>query len=137
MAILTRADSLTGSNKKIDFFSDFVTSFAKTPIGDQLGKVTNERSINQSLRNLLLTNLGERRFQPYVGSDLTSVLFENESDMISMQIMNTINNNEPRVNVLSVSVDRFDDHTVLATIVYSTINTPDPITFNFTLRRVR
>ena len=72
---ITRADTFTESKKKIEFFSDFTNSFAKTPFGDQLGKLTNERSVSQSLKNLILTNLGERLFQPFVGSNVNAILF--------------------------------------------------------------
>ena len=61
---VTRADTLTGTKKQREFFSDFVTSFSKTPLGDQLGRVTNEQSVKRSIRNLLLTDPGERFFRP-------------------------------------------------------------------------
>ncbi len=105
----TRADTFTGSKKQVDFFSDFMTSFAKTPIGNQLAKVSNEHSVNQSLKNLLKTNLGERLFQPTVGSEIMATLFEmNVTDslsMLEMFIRNTIENNEPRVNLVEVNVE--------------------------------
>ena len=55
---ITRADSFTPLKKNLEFFSDFLDSFAKTPIGNQLGRVINEQSVNQSMINLIKTNLG-------------------------------------------------------------------------------
>lgn len=142
MSRLSRAETLTGSNRKTEYFSDFLTSFAKTPVGDQLARVTNERSINQSLKNLILTNLGERLFQPYIGSDVTATLFENnfEEDLndIEFYIENTIKNNEPRVNLLGVEVKNgISEHEIVVTIYYNTINNSEPITFEYILKRVR
>lgn len=140
---LTRADYLSGTNKQKDFFSDFVTSFAKTPYGNQLGKVTNSDSVDQSLRNLVKTNLGERLFQPLIGSDVYSLLFEHNSvqntDMVELYIENMIRNSEPRVNLIrtEVSSEITDENEVQITIVYNLINNPDPIDLNILLKRVR
>lgn len=142
MSRLTRSETLTGSNKKTEYYSDFLNSFAKTPAGNQLARVTNERSINQSLKNLILTNLGERLFQPYIGSNVTASLFENnyEEDLndIEFYIENTIKNNEKRVNLIGVDVSNGNsEHELIVSIVYNTINNPEPVTFDYILKRVR
>ena len=82
----TRAESISPKGKQGEFFSDFLNSFAKTPVGNQLGRVTNEKSVNQSLRNLIKTNLGERFFQPIVGSDVNASLFENVNSILLMDL---------------------------------------------------
>jgi phage baseplate assembly protein W len=138
---ITRADALTG-NKKPEFFSDFLNSFTKTPVGEQLAKVVNERAVNQSLKNLLKTNLGERLFQPYVGSNLYAMLFENNTvvslETLVFYIETTVRNNEPRVNLLQVLVNETEsENEIDITIIYNLINNPEPITFNFILKRVR
>lgn len=138
----TRADTFTGNRKQVDFFSDFMTSFSKTPMGNQLAKVTNEHSVNQSLKNLIKTNLGERLFQPTVGSDVMATLFElNNVDslgMLEMYIRNTIENNEPRVSLIEVLVESpNDENTVEITLIYNLINNPEVITLTMLLKRVR
>lgn len=138
---ITRADALIG-NKKPEFFSDFLNSFSKTPVGEQLAKVVNERAVNQSLKNLLMTNLGERLFQPYVGSNVYATLFENNTlttlETLVFYIETTIRNNEPRVNLLQVLLNETDsENEIDITIIYNLINNPEPITFNFILKRVR
>ena len=142
MARLTRAQTLTGSTKRAEYYSDFATSFAKTPVGDQLSRVINDRSITQSLKNLILTNLGERPFQPFIGSDVNRMLFENNypEDLrdVEFYIQNTIENNEPRVNLIGVDVSPGgNDHEIKVLIVYNTINNPEETTFEFILKRVR
>lgn len=139
----TRADTFTGTKKQLEFFSDFMTSFAKTPLGNQLAKTTNEHSVNQSLRNLIKTNLGERLFQPTVGSDVMSTLFElNTVDAlgtIKMQIENTIENNEPRVNLIQTIVETSsqDENSIEITLIYNLINNPVEQTLTILLKRVR
>jgi hypothetical protein len=162
---LTRADTLTGTTKQQEYFSDFLDNFTKTPYGNQLGRATNEQSVNQSLRNLISTNLGERMFQPMIGSNVYRALFEplttiSESNkvgsvMTSLEffIRNTIENNEPRVILVDVIVKsafndpnldqlKFrtgitDDSSVIISIIYRLINNINPITLNYILKRVR
>ena len=140
---VTRADTLTGTKKQKEFFSDFVTSFAKTPLGNQLGRVSNEESVNQSLRSLIKTNLGERLFQPLTGSDVYAMLFEQNTpeniSMLEMFIENMIRNSEPRVNLLKVvlNTENFDENTFQISLLYNLINNPEPITLTILLKRVR
>ena len=139
---LTRADRFTVNNsKKLNFFSDFVNTFAKTPYGNQLGRVTNEHSVNQSLRNLIMTNFGERPFQPNLGSNVYDFLFEPNLEqyltILESYIENTIKNNEPRVNAQEITVSTIDDYTIQIYIVYNLINNPAPITLALLLKRVR
>lgn len=142
MAQLTRAETLTGTKKKIEFFSDFLDNFGKSPVGDQLGKVINEKSVNQSLKNILMTNLGERPFQPYIGSDITSMLFEpnvaENYDLLETAIKRSIEISEPRVNLIQVLFpDPGDENTMEITLIYNLINNPEPISLSIILRRVR
>lgn len=140
---VTRAESITGTSKQKDFFSDFLTSFAKTPLGNQLGKVTNEQSVNQSLRNIIKTNLGERLFQPLIGSDVYNILFENNTpeniSLLELFIENAIRNSETRVNLVQVIVNTevMDENSVEISLIYNLINNPEPITLTILLKRVR
>lgn len=142
MSRTTRAQSLTTDKRKTEFFSDFLTSFAKTPVGDQLAKITNERSINQSLKNIILTDLGERLFQPNFGSNVRAMLFENNIETnltaIEFYITNSIQLNEPRVNLIGVNINvGTSEHELIVNIVYNTINNPEPVIFEYVLKRVR
>ncbi len=157
---LTRAETLTGAKKKTEFFSDFVSSFVVTPMGNQLGRVTNEKAVNQSLKNILLTDLGERLFQPNIGSDISYMLFEpnliENYEMIETFIRATVKNWEPRAQIQKVFFSDIEgqltsesqysaktiqnikeEHDLYVTIIYNLINNPEPITFNLILKRVR
>lgn len=139
---VTRAETLTSTSKKTEYYSDIPNSFAQTPFGNELTKITNERSITQSIKNLIYTNLGERLFQPTVGSDITAMLFEpnyrDYANEIELYIINTISNFEPRAEVIQVLFpEAFDENSVEITIIYRVINNAEPITLNLVLKRVR
>jgi len=150
----TRAESISPKEKQGEIFSDFLNSFAKTPIGEQLGRVTNEKSVNQSLRNLIKTNVGERLFQPFIGSDVNASLFELNTQAkrndLEFFIRTTIQNNEPRVNLIEVLVESsldsdttqinrlIDTYEIVITIVYTLINNIEEIVLTIPLlKRVR
>lgn len=138
----TRADKYTQIQKKQEYFSDFLDNFDQHPINHQLARVTNEESVKQSLRNLILTNLGERLFQPTVGSDVLKALFE-PNDIVTAQnlsffIRNTITQNEPRVILNDVVVNPSpDQYGFTASIVFSLINNSNLVSLNVILKRVR
>ena len=52
--------------------------------------VKDNAAITQSITALLLTNMGERLFQPEFGSDLRSLLFEQMTQDLTIQIENNI-----------------------------------------------
>lgn len=140
---VSRADALTGTKKQLEFFSDFNNNFNKTPFGNQLARLVNENSVEQSLRNLIKTNLGERLFQPTIGSDIYASLFENNFPenltTLELFIKTTIRNNEPRVilNNITVTSDSMDEHTITVRLEYSLINNPEELTLDIILKRVR
>lgn len=140
MSRTTRAQSFTSTQKTSEAFSDFLDNFDQSPIGNQLARVVNERSVSQSIRNLIMTNVGERLFQPTVGSNTNHSLFEINDNVtavaIETYVASTIKNFEPRANLISVIVQE-NDNEVSITITYSLINNPTPITLNFILQRVR
>lgn len=160
---ISRADALTGTIKQQEYFSDFLNNFNKTPIGNQLGRVINEDAVNQSLRNIITTNVGERPFQPNIGSDVYKMLFEpmsvqefrggNSVTNLEFLIRNAIEKGEPRVVLIDVTVKTsiaerdyygqqyrngiVGENSVIISITYRLINKVDPITFNYVLKRVR
>jgi phage baseplate assembly protein W len=138
---VTRADKYTQIQKQ-EYFSDFLNNFDSHPINNSLAKVSNENSVKQSIRNLILTNLGERLFQPTIGSNIIHALFEH-NDVITAENINsfvksTINQNEPRATLLSVKVfPNQDYYSFNVNIIFSLINSNVPIQLNVILKRVR
>lgn len=139
---VSRADKFTQLNKKQEYFSDFLNNFDRHPITNSLVRTTNEDSVKQALKNLILTNIGERVFQPTVGSYIRASLFEPNDVITSEKIITTINNvvkfNEPRVQLLNIVANpNVENDSFDVSIVFAIINNPNPVTLNLILRRVR
>ncbi len=139
---VSRADKYTQLQKKQELYSDFLINFDKHPLTNKLARVTNEDSVKQGLRNLILTQYGERFFNSNFGSDVTKSLFDNfdqfAADNIKQAIKTTVTQKAPRVQLLDISVsEQVDVNTFSVTIIFATINNPEPQTLDLILRRVR
>lgn len=129
-------------NKDLEFFSDFTRSFLAHPDNKQISRVTNEAAVNQSIRNLIMTNKYERFFNPTLGSSIRNFLFEPISPQteaaIRSAIKSTIEKYERRVSLLDVKVSAIADrNTYMVTIIYSINSSPNPITLSLPLQRIR
>lgn len=127
--------------KSVDF-SDINTNFVFEVIKKDLTPIINEDSVKQSIRNIIFTNKGERFFNPNFGSDIIYMLFENitpaTEQIITDLIKTAINNFEPRANVIDVLVNSYpDENSVLISVVFSTLNSAEPITLDLILNRIR
>lgn len=95
-------------------FKDISLSLQINPLNYDLIEVKNENAIARSLRNLVLTLPGERFFNQNLGSKVSQSLFENISEVsasvIQDEIRNTIQNYEPRVNLIDVNVSPNDEY---------------------------
>lgn len=139
--MVTRADKFTQTNQQ-ELFSDFLNSFSVHPVSGSLAKVTNHNAVRQSIKNLILTNYGERLFQPLVGGDVIRHLFDPMNSLtaknIADSITKTIEYNEPRAKLLGVDVKESTDfNSVIVNVVFSIINTNAPISMDVTVKRVR
>ena len=104
-------------------FKDVSMSFQVNPLNNDLISITNETAIARSVRNLIFTLPGERFFNQNLGSRVSKVLFENmdeiSASVIKDEIENTINNYEPRVDLISVDVSpNYDNNEFNVTINY-------------------
>lgn len=122
-------------------YSDVDLTFAKKGSGDVFKK-TDAAAVKQAVKNLLLTNFGEKPFQPYFGGDLNRFLFnlDTEFDEIDIQdaIAQAIANNEPRAIVRNINVRlNPDQNSVQAVITFSIANTTETQQINIDLTRLR
>ena len=104
-------------------FKDLSMSFQVNPINYDLIAIKNETAIARSIRNLVLTYPGERFFNQNLGSKVSRTLFENIDDIsasvIKDEIENTINNYEPRVDLIDVLVNPdYDNNNFNVTVNY-------------------
>ena len=112
-------------------FKDISSSFKVNPLNEDLIAIKNETAIARSLRNLVLTTPGERFFNENLGSQVNNLLFENVDDITAMsirsEIINVIENYEPRVKLLKVSVNaNIDSYNMDVRIVYQVIGIDIP-----------
>ena len=89
-------------------FKDISSSLKVNPLSEDIIAIKNETAIARSIRNLVLTQQGERFFNPILGSQVNGLLFENIDGLtatdIEDQIRITIENFEPRVDLTAVEV---------------------------------
>ena len=142
MALIQKKANLSPIKATPEFFSDFLTNLNVTNVKKDLTRAVNEEAVKTSIRNLLLTNRGDRFFRNTIGSDLRSMLFELSSpaneQMIADLIRTTIDNYEPRASIVDVRVESDDDNNmVIATIVFNIINKEEPIVLDLILNRIR
>jgi len=134
--------ALTPRTRSQEFFSDFTRNLEQIPGRTDLSRVVNENAIKESIFNLVMTDRGERLFQPNIGCDIRGSLFEN-IDANSMLILkenikSTINTYEPRCNLRDVEVSgNVDNNELRVKIVFSVINTTTTSSLTIDLNRVR
>ena len=94
--------------RKTKAFVDISLAFEPNPVTGDLSVLTNERAINNSLKNLVETINGEAAFHREVGSSVREYLFEvideGTAGLIMNEVENTIKLNEPRVELREVIV---------------------------------
>lgn len=141
MAILREDRNSNTATAKKAAFSDFMCDFTPHPNTEDLVRLTDEAAISRSIRNLVMTNKGERFFSD-IGGNVSKMLFEPISDItaatIKTLIEDVINNHEPRAKLIEVNVvsnDAYQSYKV--DIYYYIINNPQPVGLSVTLYRVR
>tara|TARA_Y100000356_G_C11131162_1_gene220138 strand:- start:5 stop:406 length:402 start_codon:yes stop_codon:yes gene_type:complete len=112
-------------------FKDISMSFGMNPLTDDLVALKNINAINRSIRNIVLTIPGEVPFNPNFGSHIGASLFENMDEFsareIKNEIMMSIRNYEPRVNLNEVIVrPNFDANTFDVIVKYDVIGIAAP-----------
>ena len=139
---INRADYYSQTQKMLDVYSDFLDDFSSHPITGDIARLRNDQSVKQSLRNLVLTNYGERFFQPNVGCNVNRSLFE-MVDLFTIHelqyhIKQTIENCEPRVRLIQVAAVPDDNaNSITISIIFSLINSTAIQSLDLILKRVR
>jgi hypothetical protein len=124
-------------------FSDVSVTFTPHPVTGRLPVLKNADAVKRAVRNLILTNFGERPYDPLYGGNVRALLFENTDDplldtIIQSRIEAAISNYEPRAKVESVKVDLKPDSNALAIkIRFMIVNQRFPIDLEVAIERVR
>jgi phage baseplate assembly protein W len=119
-----------------------MTNFNAHPNTGKLITKTDAEAARRSLRNLILTNRGERFYKPNLGSNINSLLFEQPNDVITEQISSLIKEcierYEKRVFLQAVNVSYEEsDSSYNVDVYFSVINNTNTYNLNIKLDRLR
>ena len=91
-----------------NLYADLDLTFNKSPVTGDVALRYDDQAVIRSVVNLLLTNFYETPFQPDLGSNMSSFLFEPMTPItatsMETEIRNVIENYEPRVTVQTLTV---------------------------------
>ena len=124
-------------------FKDINITFKKHPVTGDVVVSKDASAIKQAIVNLLLTNKGEKLFNPEYGSDIRAYLFEpldyGTAAQIQRNIAYSVNKHEPRVQIEDLRANpNFDDNGFDVEMTYSVRGSNDiPVTVDFFLARTR
>jgi len=112
-------------------FKDISLSFKRNPVTNDIISLTNEDAIKRSVINLVRTRVGERFFNPLLGSKVDNYFFEladiGIEEPLREEIKIVINNFEPRVVLRDVGVDLYpEDNAMEVSIVYDIVGLSAP-----------
>lgn len=140
----TKSDDSLGSKirARSNLYTDFDFNFIANPNNGDVSKKVDTEAVKQSVRNLILTNRGERPFQPFLGSNVRGLLFELGDPFTALElqkeITNTIDNFEPRVELIDVRVtDELDNNRFKIQIYFAIVSTGQQENVDFYLERIK
>jgi len=112
-------------------FKDISMTFQSNPLNSDLIALKNETAISRSIRNIVFTLPGEKFFNENFGSRVGRSLFENvdeiSASIIRDEIRNSINNYEPRVQLIEVqTIPDYDNGSFDVVINYRIIGADVP-----------
>lgn len=133
---------ITARSKKISVYSDFKKNLEISALSNDLTLFKDEDSVKESLKNLILTDRGERLMQPEVGGNIRAMLFENMTPaglkLIEDQVRTTIEIYEPRATLQDVIVSSsLDDNTVRVKVIFFIRNIDQALELDVFLERTR
>jgi hypothetical protein len=124
-------------------FSDVNVTFTPHPVTGKLPVLKNADAVKRAVRNLILTNFGERPYDPLYGGNIRALLFENTddpllSDRIQRDITRAVNQYEDRAKVLQVDVViRPDSNRLVIKVQFQIVNQRFPVDLEVAIERVR
>tara|TARA_A100001015_G_scaffold290735_1_gene364084 strand:- start:72 stop:506 length:435 start_codon:yes stop_codon:yes gene_type:complete len=123
-------------------YTDIPLSFKEHPVIKDIRPIRDIDAVKQSLKNLILTNQGERLFQGAIGGNVTRYLFEPVTPLVAYslqeEITRTIARNEPRVRATKVKVTGDTDaNAFYVTIGFNVDFSNDREEVSFALERLR
>lgn len=120
---------------------DIDINFIPHPLTGDLSVKTGKSAVEQSMKNLVLTNFYERGFNVEAGSNLTDNLFEEFTPLTAQtmkdNIIQVLRNFEPNIEIVNVIVEQEESNTINVEIYYNIFNDPQVRSVVIPLRRLR
>ena len=122
-------------------YKDIDLTFTARTSGDVFKK-NDAAAVKQSVKNLLMTNRGEKPFDNYYGGNLNNYLFENMVDIdtieIKDKISHAIGSYEPRALLRGVAINALPDNNTIDVLVqFQVVSTMEIVDLNLELTRLR
>jgi phage baseplate assembly protein W len=132
----------TTVTRKTADFKDLDFNFTRLSTTSDIARKSDVEAVKQSMKSLIQTRYFERPFQPYLGSSIADLLFENNTPMtrrlIEKSIREVIDNHEPRARIEDVQVfDEPDTNTYRVRIFFYVVNFTGSEVFETFLVRTR
>lgn len=123
-------------------YSDLDVLFQPHPLNSDIVPLKDLDAIKRSVLNLILTDKGERPFQPNIGGNIRSLLFEPADQftiaLIKSSIKDVLNKFEPRVEVKNIAIqDNSDRNAYFITLTVNIVSIDEEVEINLTLERIR
>ena len=130
------------TGKKARIFKDFDMSFGINAFSGDINKKLDVNAVKQSIKNLLLTQTGEKPFHPEIGSPLYGLLFENMrpgmETVISSRIADVVAAFEPRCKMKAVETQSdYDNNTYNVSMFFHVVGVNKPQSMHMELKRLR
>jgi phage baseplate assembly protein W len=120
---------------------DIDLNFSPHPLTGDLAVKKDRSAIDQSLKNLVMTNFYERGFNVEVGSNLQDSLFDNYDSLkhqtIKNNIVRVVKNFEPQVEIVDVVTNMDQPNELLVEVYYNYANDPEVRTVIIPIERLR
>jgi phage baseplate assembly protein W len=148
------SDSATGSDgtvtsvisnaqsSSIERYSDLNLQMIPHPQKRDVLPVIGEQAVKNAIRTLLLTNFMERPFQPTMGANLRSLLFEPNDAVTRLALKDAVRNvlqkHEPRIENINVVIEATNNENAYRITVVFSIKENDSVQdIEINLRRLR
>ena len=123
-------------------YTDLDLDFTRNPVSGDISVRNDAQAIIGSIKNIINTMTGEKKFQPNFGGNIRRLLFEPIDSITTLKIEDGLKRAilefEPRAILQTVEViPSSDELSYNATIIFRIRNQPRPVTTVIKLQRVR
>lgn len=121
-------------------YKDVDLKFGMHPVTKDVTMKSGVYAVLQSVRNIVMSSVGDWPTYPGIGAGLYGLLGENTTPTIQVDVKNKVEDAialyEPRAEVEEVTVSLSEDyHSLGVAITFYVVNNPDPITDTVWLKR--